>query len=272
MKGNIETMKYQIKYEQRKKAFTLFHKDYDNLFVAGDGDITVMKYQCREDSYSEEWSFDYGNNSNVFLGKEGAQTFIPKHICVYQMKERDEIIQQKELIRKTCIQQIEQWTHLEMKSVLFQCENEDWGMKCDEFRDELKWKENIVILFEDYNGMIFGVVINEKIDRFAMKKNERICGKSIKDSNAFVFQFWWNDNEKKVDGRKYKIHENDNYCALTVIDGDYDVVFAIGKNDFLILRRKNLKCWHCSCSFDLKIEEKERVVSELQRIELWKLV
>ena len=35
-----------------------------------------------------------------------------------------------------------------------------------------------------------------------------------------------------------KIHENDNYCVLTVIDGDYDVVFAIGKNDFLILRRR----------------------------------
>ena len=52
-------------------------------------------------------------------------------------------------------------------------------------------------------------------------------GKPISDSNVFVFQFWWDENEKKVNERKCLIQEDESCCALTVVK-DYDVVFAIG--------------------------------------------
>ena len=80
-------MKFNIKKDRKDRAFKLFEKSDDRLFLIGNGDIRIYKQNVlssiNQDIYS---SFDYQGIENALIGKTGYGCFSPKRFLVIQMK------------------------------------------------------------------------------------------------------------------------------------------------------------------------------------------
>ena len=77
--------------------------------------------------------------------------------------------------------QIENWTHLKMKDVVFDSNIHNWEEDESEFDKLILNKSNLIFLIETDENIKFGGFISSKIDKYYPY--------FISDENAFVFTF-----------------------------------------------------------------------------------
>ena len=105
--------------------------------------------------------------------------------------------------------QIENWTNMKMKDIVFDSNINKWKVDESEFDKLITNKQNLIFLIESHNNIKFGGFISSKIDKI---------DKWISDENSFLFTFKDNKPMKfdvKKDFRKnqvfYLFQKSDNW-------------------------------------------------------------
>ena len=154
------------------------------------------------------------------------------------------------------INQLEQWTELKTKSIVFDTEICDWNRKTSTFDKHIWNKNNIGILIENEYGIRYGGFIYSTIDKYAIINIETRKWECLNDPKSFLFTF--KDNIPM----KFELKEDKkNEPIFYLCDCIMDPLFAFGEEyeyEILILK-KNIKSW-CEQSenslYDYKGKEK----------------
>ena len=110
-----------------------------------------------------------------------------------KIKCRKETINVKSNLTQKEMKQIEKWTKLKMKEIIFDSKIHNWKEDESNFDSKILNKSNLLFLI-DFEGIKFGGFISSKIDKI---------DEWIKDDHAFIFTF--KDNKPmKFDIKKDK--------------------------------------------------------------------
>ena len=122
----------------------------------------------------------------------------------------------KEKMTEKEMKQLEKWTKLKCKDILFDSEVDNWGIHTSQFNERIFEKSKLVFLIEaEEDGDKFGYYMNKKvIQDFFGYQNE--------DSNSFTFHLNSNNENRKipriVDGMysssSYKVLKNENEILI----------------------------------------------------------
>ena len=133
------------------------------------------------------------------------------------------------------IRQLEEWTGKQFMKVLFASEFSVWEEGRSVFDGRFsKTVTNHVILFEDNNGLSFGVYLTVPLDK-KCDTNTPQQSQGIIDENAFVFSF---QTKTKKNPEMYKLKDKyktvpvcylfDQYCENLIQIGDNDLIVKKG--------------------------------------------
>ena len=265
-------MKIDIKKEDCNWAFSLFKKDIA-LFSIGKGDILIMKENYKNECYWEQKSFNYPEGKeDILIGKTGSNEFTVKRIIVIQMEETKESKQIKEEKMKKQIEeenkklkeneiktkeqyskeikQIEEWSEIKYKEVIFDTSINDWDVFTSEFDRIIFGKEKLVFIIEDTENNVFGCYINSKIDKYQYLENNEVKGSPITDPKAFIFSMRNNGRSKEM--IKIPIKKEDSNWAFILYKKEWGILFGIGRGHDICIMKENNKnqCYCVPLSFE----------------------
>ena len=216
--GRLEKpMKFNIKENESINAFTLFKQSWGRLFMVGKNDISIMKQDQKNTCTCQQNVFDYQGIENAMNGQPRWNPFCVKRIVVFQMKDNEEQMKKREEKKKVEeenemkkfeeetnklnekskeigkvyeneIKQIETWTKMTMKSLLFDSDICDWKKNSSTFDKRVFGKEHVVIMIKTTKGIVFGGVVQKQINSYK-KVNEEGYIEGIVDPQSFVFSF-----------------------------------------------------------------------------------
>ena len=277
--GTFLTSKYQIIPQHRQMAFFLYPKQNEILFRVGNTDIVIYKQFKSSHCSCDQYAFNYEEKENVFIGEE--TLFTVKRIQVYQMYQTEiQLKRMNEMKKKMYLQetealkiittivprkypkemkQLEEWTKLKFKEVIYNSSVGDWNIHTSTFDKRIFGKKNVVIEMEDESGITFGVFIKKKIDRY-YDKNMIVFETRIEDSDAFVFIMKKHGNMIPM---KFNILYEHSVNAFKLFNCENEILFMIGETDFTIMKENNKAI--CQCipeSFDYS----QKGLNELQSL------
>ena len=119
--------------------------------------------------------------------------------------------------------QIEHWTKMKMKDIVFDSNIHNWKQNESEFDDLILNKQNLIFLIESDDNIKFGGFISSKIDEYE---------KWISDENAFLFTFKDN-NQMKFDIKK-DMKKDDEFFVFHKSSNN---LFQIGYHDIWICKQ-----------------------------------
>ena len=175
-------MKFDIKTDHREWTLYVRLRTLDTPLIIGRGDITIARENTIERSFCRQVSFNYFDFQNVFIGKISdrntrKQGFLLKRFQIIQMKETDEKIQRieeqvKEMkknreekyhneielleirqeevfeLYEYYIHQIEEWTGLTRKKLVFDSDCCNWSIDTSTFDLHLMNKHQLAFLIQ----------------------------------------------------------------------------------------------------------------------------
>ena len=245
--------KYDIKTEKSMEALFIYSKNHHTLFTLGYKDIVIMKKENSDSCYCESECFKYNDSENLLGKKEKRQTKISvKRIQIYQMKEIEEqkkMKQQQELLNNELsekqyinekhqlkeiknkimneyqlqIKQLEDWTGLKSKEIVFDSTYCNWEIYSSTFEKHIWNKNKLAFIVENEKGIRYGGFLYATIDKTTYFQNETDSYECIVDPQSFVFTFM-NDNPMKFEMKE--THKN-NSTFFICTNKDYPL-FAFG--------------------------------------------
>ena len=152
-------------------------------------------------------------------------------------------IDKKAELKKEQKVQIENWTNLKMKDIVFDSNIHNWEEYESEFNDLILNKQNLIFLIEIEHNIKFGGFISSKIDKYHW----------ISDENAFLFTF------KDNNPMKFDIEKDDEDTAFYLCEKSHGYLFEIGYLDIDIFKQNYKSTIYQddnSSSFDYQGNEK----------------
>ena len=144
----------------------------------------------------------------------------------------DEKIQQslKDFLDKEEIQQLEEWTNMKCREVVFDSDVDNWNVNSSIFDDRVMNRSNLMFVIEDTNKNKFGGYITSKIDKY---------DSDINDFNSFVFSLKSNN---RINGMmKFEIQSNYSQYAFRLYDKSDSYLFGIGCGHDIRIYKENSK-------------------------------
>ena len=206
-------------------AINIYQENYWLLFEIGDTDIVVAKEEANDENFNVPKSFDYQKHQKVLNRKEGSnERYSTKRIQVWhftlseeQKQQREELKIKQEQLRintfneekrqlnilsssimkefKNEIEQIEEWSELSMKTVLFDSQFCDWTLRTSTFAEHILHKEKLAFLILTETNILFGGFIYAKAQTYHYNEETKQKDGTV-DPNSFVFTFKDNDPMK----------------------------------------------------------------------------
>ena len=205
-------------------------------------------------SYGNLLQFNY---NPIQINNETKQYFPNlKHFWIYKTEDNSIILKENELISKNiCFEtylninekekiQIEKWTKLKMKEIIFDSKIHNWNLQECNFHEKIFNKQNLLFLIETDENIKFGGFISSKINKYYDWVNDI---ESISDKNAFIFTFNQNKQLKFDIKKEYWNHSFQLYKKSN------DVLFQFGNKDFSIEKEDcnySFVCQNSKCYFD----------------------
>ena len=250
------------------------------LFEIGVGDIVIKTTEKRQKCSCKQQTFIYNKENELLGGKNNL--FEVEQFVVIQMEKtlfnerRNNFEQNKVFINEDEMKTIEKWSDMIFQDVIFDSEHNNWSLETSEFDDIILDKNNVIFLFEDTNGNLFGGFIGSKINSIRSDEKGKIIGNIIGDINSFVFSLRSNGRLKEPE--KFMIKPENNHYAFQLRNKKCKDLFTIGFNDIRIMKKdfKN----ECYCEqFDFDYNGKENVLIgnegnnyfELQRFQVFQM-
>ena len=115
--------------------------------------------------------------------------------------------------------QLEQWTQLKCKEIIFDSTKDNWNKETSSFDSILIGKEKLIFIIETTENITIGGFINTKINQI---------GKT-EDSNCFIF------TNKNNQWKKYSIQKDNSQNAFELFPKEHHMLFAFG-NDIIIYK------------------------------------
>ena len=198
-------MKFPI--TETSSGHHLFAKNEQQLIVLGNLMLYKQNRKGRSHCIKIFDHFDYYGIPNALCGKSlydekgqlKGKTFIPKRIQVIQMKEFENeerkklFIQRQQEKEKKQIKQLEEWTGLKWKEVVFDSLNDNWSKDYSIFDVLIKGRKQLVFLIEDDRGEKFGYFLNTQVQN---KFNEDLL--TATDFKSFEFNVESNGRLKEM--------------------------------------------------------------------------
>ena len=212
------TAKFSIKPSEIEHGFIFFKESDWILMVMGESDVVIGKEEYKANCFNNQKSYDYGTSKKVLNGKQGSnERYTVKRIQVWhfvlseeQKKQKEEEkTRQHEMFIKTIsterdqmnilsqniisefqyeIHQIEEWSELKSKSVLFDSKYCDWSLQSSTFAKHILHKDKLAFLIVTETNIKYGGFIYEKAETYIY--NEEIDDfEATIDPKSFVFTF-----------------------------------------------------------------------------------
>ena len=144
--------------------------------------------------------------------------------------EREEIINNHNILDEDEIKQIEVWTNKKYGEVLFDSNVDNWNLNTSTLQKKILNKQNLLFVIRDENNNKFGGFISIKIDGM---------NKWIRDNNSFVFSLKSNNRIKGM--KKFNKNMDDN-CSFWLSSTTYNgILFAFGSGHDICVYIKNLQ-------------------------------
>ena len=261
MKFPIHPLKTEYAYQSMKEENWL-------LFIIGQSDIIIAKEEFAKTSYCCFTSFKCDEYAPLIIGKENVnQQLEIKRIQVWkftlseeQMKQREEEkIRQKqihlnlineekrqlEILSQNImnefhyeIDEIETWSQLKSKSILFDSQFCDWSFETSTFVDHIMNKQKLAFLIVTETGVKYGGFLYSKVKSYSYNEITNEMDGSV-DPKSFVFTFKDYDPKKFNLKKEYKdkstfyLNTDENCAELFVFGpcGYHDI--WVGKKDLL---------------------------------------
>ena len=225
IKKNNENLNNEIKKEikEQKENFIKINQTINNLI-----EISIIEFKKeikREKEEIEKLEKEYEEYEN-------------------KMKEYEiNLIGKKYEIKKEEKRNIEKWSKLKMKEIIFDSKINNWSKHKSELNQVIMNKSNLVFLIETNENIKFGGFISSKINKI---------NTFIGDEKVFIFTF--KDNKPM----KYDIKKEKKSIAFCLWNTLNDYLFNIGNHDIDISKDNNLSSifQNQTSSFDYKENEK----------------
>ena len=263
-----EILKFKPKDKKGTEIFRVFDEQGMVMFLVGDVDVFMFKCDNWVRSYCDQESFDYQGHEDILVGHCGMRSpHTVGRVSVIQMRETEEqkrIRKEKEeqerlerqrlmeetknnlqTIWKDEIKQIEEWTELDCLELIFDSNVNSWEIGNCELNNILLGRSNVVLIIEDTNGNRFGAYFNSTIDSEISFSAFGMNGKTIMDSNAFVFSLKSNGRLDKP--MKFNITEEKSIMAMFLFKESFDAVLSIGEVSDIVIQKQQNKT-ECSCN------------------------
>ena len=249
-----QSMKFSIKSSQMECALSVFKVDQPILFKIGGSDINIPKEEYKHVCWNIQQSVEYGTYSKVLNGKESQnERYEVKHIQVWhfilteeQQKQREEVIRKQEEVRKNMIEeesrqmkilsnnivnefkfeieQIEEWSELSMKTVIFDSQLCDWSLESSTFVDHILHKEKLAFLIVTETGIKYGGFLYSKATLHFLNRETDEWQGSTFDPKSFIFTFKDDDPMKFCLKKEFK-----NKPSFYLCDNSISCLFAFGR-------------------------------------------
>ena len=128
------------------------------------------------------------------------------------------------------LKQLEEWTGLKCKEILFDSNIDNWERYTSTFDSKILNKNKLIFIIEDTKGNKFGGYIDATIDKI------RYYGRAdtiITDSKSFVFSL--ESNGRLDDMKKFNIKYPED--AFFLYNKSHDRLFGIGYCDIVIFKK-----------------------------------
>ena len=139
--------------------------------------------------------------------------------------------------------QIEEWTGLKCKEILFDSDIDNWERYTSTFDSKIFGRSKLVFIVEDTEGNKFGGYIDAKIDKYWDWDTGTRC---ITDSKSFVFSL---ESNGRLNSMK-KFNIEDPEYAFYLFNKSDDYLFEIGTGDISIYKKGSRKHYCEQYSFN----------------------